>query len=73
VANKARVGIQLNVEVDKKLQEFAEKYGMSKNSLITYILGQWVDANYELKDKITGRLLEMVKEHLGAELGGEKE
>lgn len=62
MANKARVGIQLNVEVDRKLQEFADNYGMSKNALITFILGQWIDTNYELKDKITGKLMELVKE-----------
>lgn len=47
-----KIGIRLNDDVYKRLSEIADRYGMTKNSLISYILGQWIDNNYDLKDRI---------------------
>lgn len=62
MTTKKRVGIQLNESVYDKLQNVADSYGMSVNGLMAYILGQWVDTNYGLKDRISEKLMaEMVK------------
>lgn len=47
-----KIGIRLNDDVYKRLSEIADRYGMTKNSLISYILGQWIDNNYDLKDRV---------------------
>jgi antitoxin component of RelBE/YafQ-DinJ toxin-antitoxin module len=55
-----RVGIRLNQKVYDKLQEIADNYGMTVNSLMAYVLGQWVDTTYGLKDKVTKRMLDVM-------------
>ena len=52
MANKKRVGIILNVSVYDKLQHVAVRYGMTVNSLMAYVLGQWADG-FDVKEKLT--------------------
>lgn len=47
-----KIGIRLNDDVYSRLSEIADRYGMSKNALISYIIGQWLDNNYDLKDRV---------------------
>ena len=44
--------IRLSKTNMQRLQDMAGRYGMSANSLVSYILGQWLDNNYDLKDKM---------------------
>lgn len=54
--NKKRVGIVLNASVYEKIQFVAGRYGMTVNSLMAYILGQWADGFYA-KEKISDEIL----------------
>lgn len=47
-----KVQIRLTEENDKKLREMAARYGMSINSVASFIIGKWLDENYDLKDRI---------------------
>lgn len=47
-----KVQIRLTEENDRKLREMAERYGMSINSVASFIIGKWLDENYDLKDRI---------------------
>lgn len=44
-----------------KLEELADRYGMSVNSLVGFIVGQWLDSHYDMKDRVLEKL---VKESL---------
>ena len=44
MTDKKRVGIVLNTSVYDKLKLVAGRYGMTVNSLMAYILGQWSDS-----------------------------
>ena len=54
--NKKRVGIVINASVYEKIQFVAGRYGMTVNSLMAYILGQWADGFYA-KEKISDEIL----------------
>ena len=54
--NKKRVGIVINASVYEKIQFIAGRYGMTVNSLMAYILGQWADGFYA-KEKISDEIL----------------
>lgn len=54
--NKKRVGIILNASIYEKIQFVAGRYGMTVNSLMAYILGQWADGFYA-KEKISDEIL----------------
>lgn len=59
--NKKRVGIVLNSSIYEKLQLVAGRYGMTVNSLMAYILGQWAD-NFDVREKMTERVMKEVKQ-----------
>ena len=68
MTNKKRVGIQLNESVYDKLKEVAGRYGMTVNSLMAYILGQWSDSNYDMKERVTQKFIqEIAKEAMNKE------
>lgn len=43
MVEKKRVGIVINASIYERLQFIADRYGMTVNSLMAYILGQWAD------------------------------
>lgn len=47
-----KILVRLNDDVYSKLSLVADRYGMSKNALISYIIGQWLDNNFDLKDRV---------------------
>nr|WP_010891063.1 hypothetical protein [Geobacillus stearothermophilus]BAA06242.1 ORF1 [Geobacillus stearothermophilus]BAA06246.1 hypothetical protein [Geobacillus stearothermophilus]BAA06268.1 unnamed protein product [Geobacillus stearothermophilus]prf//2102242A ORF 1 in cryptic plasmid pSTK1 [Geobacillus stearothermophilus] len=57
-----KIQIRLTEENDKKLREIAERYGMSINSVASFIIGKWLDENYDLKDRILEGLAASQKE-----------
>lgn len=63
MTNKKRVGIMLNASIYEKLQFIAGRYGMTVNSLMAYILGQWAD-NFYAKEKIADEVLSESKKIL---------
>ena len=61
MTDKKRVGIVLNSSIYEKLQFVAGRYGMTVNSLMAYILGQWAD-NFDIKEKMTDRVVNEIKQ-----------
>lgn len=70
MTTKKRVGIVLNVSVYEKLQDVAGRYGMTVNSLMAYILGQWAD-NFISKEVMTERAIQEVKDMLAGVINEE--
>lgn len=54
---KERMQIRLSKTNVDRLQDMADRYGMTSNSLVSYIVGQWLDNNYDLKDKMREQML----------------
>jgi hypothetical protein len=63
MTNKKRVGIMLNASIYAKLQFIADGYGMTVNSLMAYVLGQWTDS-FNLKEKITDKVIQETRQVL---------
>ena len=63
MTNKKRVGIVLNASVYEKLQFVSSRYGMTVNSLMAYVLGQWAD-NFYAKEKMADEVLNESKKIL---------
>ena len=63
MTNKKRVGIMLNASIYDKLQFIAGRYGMTVNSLMAYILGQWADS-FDLKERMTDEVMKETKQIL---------
>ena len=57
-----KVQIRLTEENDRKLREMAARYGMSINSVASFIIGKWLDENYDLKDRILQGFADSQKE-----------
>lgn len=49
---KERMQVRFSKLTMERLNEMAGRYGMTVNSLVTFIVGQWLDNNYDLKDKM---------------------
>lgn len=54
--DKKRVGIVVSSSIYDKLQFVSGRYGMTVNSLMAYILGQWADSFYK-KEKMADEVL----------------
>jgi hypothetical protein len=77
---KKRVHITISQDIYDKVEETSERYGITPNAFISFIVGQWVDTNFNvtkaLSDNVNEllpdmnsileqpKLLEMVKEIL---------
>jgi 2-phospho-L-lactate guanylyltransferase (CobY/MobA/RfbA family) len=57
-----KIQIRLTEENDRKLREMAARYGMSINSVASFIIGKWLDENYDLKDRILQGFADSQKE-----------
>ena len=67
MAVKKRVGIILNSSIYDKLKFVASRYGMTVNSLMAYILGQWADS-FDSKEKMTDKVVQELAEVVKREM-----
>ena len=63
MTNKKRVGIMLSASIYDKLHFVAKRYGMTVNSLMAYVLGQWADSFYA-KEKMADEVFNESKKIL---------
>ena len=63
MTDKKRVGIVLSSSIYDKLQFVASRYGMTVNSLMAYILGQWADS-FDVKEKMTDKVIQETRQVL---------
>lgn len=38
-----RINVMISDSLNEKLDEYSERYGMSKSSIVGFVLGQWLD------------------------------
>lgn len=63
MTDKKKVGIVLNASIYDKLQFVARRYGMTVNSLMAYVLGQWADS-FDVKEKMADKVIRETKQIL---------
>lgn len=47
-----RINVRISDDLYNKLNEIAERYGTTVNSMIATVLGQWADTQYNLKEQL---------------------
>lgn len=47
---RRRVPVRFSEVTAQKLDDMSERYGMSVSALVNFIVGQWLDNNYDMKD-----------------------
>lgn len=57
-----RLQIRLSERNASRIEEMADRYGMSVNSMVSFIVGQWLDNNYDLKENLREKQMEIVQE-----------
>lgn len=38
-----RINVMISDNLNERLDNFSERYGMSKSSIVGFVLGQWID------------------------------
>ncbi|GIO25346.1 hypothetical protein [Oceanobacillus sp. J11TS1] len=64
---KRNFPLRINEPNAKKLEEMADRYGMSINSLVSFIVGQWLDSNYDLKDYAREKMIPAIADKMEPE------
>lgn len=57
-----RVGLRINEDIYKKYEELAQSYGMTVNSLMVFVLGQWISGAYDMQDKLIETMTKQLTE-----------
>jgi hypothetical protein len=64
-----RIQIRLMGQNYDKLLEIADRYGMSVNSLASFVIGQWLDQhenNASLREKMNDQLIDTTVKHFSS-------
>lgn|SRR5690606_5025491 len=67
--NIQRIQIRLNMKNFDKLQDISDRYGMSVNSVVSFIVGQWLDQNdnnASLREKINEQMIDTTVKHFSS-------
>lgn len=67
-----KLGIQMSMTIYERLSEIADRYGITPNSLITFVIGQYVDSTFDIKDKLSNQLIDSLVKNYGINLESEK-
>ena len=52
-----RINVRVSDDLYNKLNEIANRYGTTVNSMIATVLGQWTDTQYDLKEQIINAMV----------------
>jgi len=55
-----RVTFRVSDETLDKLENIAMRYGISVNALCSYVIGRWIEENYNLQEKVLRSVSEAV-------------
>ena len=51
MTSKKRIQLTLSEESFIKCEELANRYGITPNSFMAFVIGQWLDHNYEINKR----------------------
>ncbi|HWO75588.1 MAG TPA: hypothetical protein VNM69_06650 [Bacillus sp. (in: firmicutes)] len=60
MSKKRRIQVTLSEGNAQKIEETAERYGITVNAFMAFILGQWVDMNYNAQAAMASKLEEIL-------------
>lgn len=49
-----RINVMLSDEMNEKLDSYADRYGISKSSIVGFLVGQWVDNMDRMNNAVFG-------------------
>lgn len=49
-----RINVMLSDELNQKLDSYSERYGISKSSIVGFVVGQWIDNIERLNNSVYG-------------------
>lgn len=55
-----RVTFRVSAETLNKIESIAMRYGISVNALCSYVIGRWIEENYDLQEKVMRAVTEAV-------------
>lgn len=49
-----RINVMVSDRLNEKLDNYSERYGVSKSSIVGFLVGQWIDQVENFNNKIYG-------------------
>ena len=49
-----RINVMVSDRLNEKLNNYSERYGVSKSSIVGFVVGQWVDQVESFNNKVYG-------------------
>ena len=49
-----RIQVMISDRLNEKLDNYSERYGVSKSSIVGFVVGQWIDQVEKFNNKIYG-------------------
>lgn len=49
-----RINVMLSDEMNDKLDCYSQRYGISKSSIVGFVVGQWIDSMEKLNNTVYG-------------------
>lgn len=49
-----RINVMVSDTLNEKLDKYSEKYGVTKSSIVGFVLGQWVDSMENVNKSVFG-------------------
>ena len=60
MTSKKRIQLTLSEESFIKCEELANRYGITPNSFMAFVIGQWLDHNYEINKILAQKVEEAI-------------
>lgn len=51
-----RINVMLSDEMNEKLDCYSQRYGISKSSIVGFVVGQWIDSMEKLNSTVYGSI-----------------
>ncbi|QYR21137.1 hypothetical protein KZ483_26090 [Paenibacillus sp. sptzw28] len=64
-----RIQVRFNKQTFDRLQSLSDRYGIPVNSVVSFIVGQWLDqndSNMQMREKINNQLLDSTAKQLSS-------
>lgn len=61
---RRRVPVRFSEITAQKLDDMSDRYGMSVSALVNFIVGQWLDNNYDMKDYTREKMIPAMMENV---------
>ena len=68
-----RIQVMISDRLNEKLDNYSERYGVSKSSIVGFVVGQWIDQVENFNSKVYGNnAMEGLLDKMFKQIGGLK-